>query len=90
MFQLASVVQLVRILAIMRVVVFESQMICIFSNFPHQLGLLLRDFRGIVKWFGAHYNQEVSFSTAVKCKTGPQVLTSGSLDSSLTARAPSS
>jgi len=26
-------------------------------------------------WFGAHYNQEVRFSSAVKCKKGPQVLT---------------
>jgi len=28
------------------------------------------------KWFGAHYNQEVCFSSAVKCKKGPQILTS--------------
>jgi len=25
------------------------------------------DYRGMAKWFGAHYNQEVSFSSAVKC-----------------------
>jgi len=30
----------------------------------------------MAKWFGAHYNQEVRFSSAVKCKKGPQVLTS--------------
>jgi len=37
---------------------------------------LLSEYRGMVKWFGAHYNQEVRFSSAVKCKTGSQVLTS--------------
>jgi len=30
----------------------------------------------MVKWFGAQYNQEVRFSSAVKCKKEPQVLTS--------------
>jgi|GEM_PF-4579994 len=30
----------------------------------------------MAKWFGAHYNQEFRFSSAVKCKKGPQVLTS--------------
>jgi len=30
----------------------------------------------MAKWFGAHYNQEVRISSAVKCKKGPQVLTS--------------
>jgi len=30
----------------------------------------------MAKWFGAHYNQEVRFSSAVKCKKRPQVLTS--------------
>jgi len=30
----------------------------------------------MAKWFGAHYNQEVRFSSAVKCKKGSQVLTS--------------
>jgi len=30
----------------------------------------------MAKWFGAKYNQEVRFSSAVKCKKGPQVLTS--------------
>jgi len=30
----------------------------------------------MAKWIGAHYNQEVRFSSAVKCKKGPQVLTS--------------
>jgi len=28
------------------------------------------------KWFEAHYNQELRFSSAVKWKEGPQVLTS--------------
>jgi len=32
--------------------------------------------RGMSKWFGAHYNLEVRFSSVVKCKKGPQVLTS--------------
>jgi len=27
-------------------------------------------------WFGAHFNQEVRFSSGVKCKKGPKVLTS--------------
>jgi len=30
----------------------------------------------MAKWFGAHYNQEVHLSSAVKCMKGPQVLTS--------------
>jgi len=25
----------------------------------------------MASWFGAHYNQEVGFSSAVKCKKGP-------------------
>jgi len=30
----------------------------------------------MAQWFGAHYNQEVSFSSAVMLKKGPHVLTS--------------
>jgi len=30
----------------------------------------------MAKWFGAHYNQEVRFSSSVECKKGPHVLTS--------------
>jgi len=37
---------------------------------------LVSDYRGMAKWFGAHYNQEVRFSSAVWCKKGPRVLTS--------------
>jgi len=37
---------------------------------------LLRDYRGMAKWFGAQCNQEVRFSSAVKCKKGPQAITS--------------
>jgi len=33
---------------------------------------LLSDYKA--KWFEAHYNQEVHFNSAVKCKKGPQVL----------------
>jgi len=44
------------------------------ENFPYQLWLLLCDYRDMAKWFGAHYNQE--FSSTVKFKKGPQVLTS--------------
>jgi len=33
-------------------------------------------YRVMAKWFGAHCNQEVCFSSAVKCEKGPQVLTS--------------
>jgi len=36
----------------------------------------LSDYRDMAKWFGALYNQEVRFSSGVKCKKGPQVLTS--------------
>jgi len=38
--------------------------------------LVICDYRGMAKWFGAYYNQEVRFSTAVKCKKGAWVLTS--------------
>jgi len=57
---------------------FESRLKRKFSNFPHHLGLLLTDYRGMAKWFGAHYSQEVRFTSAVKCKKGkkPQILTS--------------
>jgi len=37
---------------------------------------MLSDYRGMAKWFGAHYNQEVRFSWAVMCKKGPQILIS--------------
>jgi len=37
---------------------------------------LLSDYRGMVKWLKAHYNQEDRFSSAVKCKKGPQIQTS--------------
>jgi len=30
----------------------------------------------MAKWFGAHNNEKVRFSSAVKCKKEPQVLTS--------------
>jgi len=50
---------------------FKSRLKWKFSNFPHHLWLLLSDYRGMVKWFGAHYNQEVRFSSAVKCKKRP-------------------
>jgi len=30
-------------------------------------------YRGMAKLFGAHYNQDVRFSSAVRCKKGPQV-----------------
>jgi len=46
------------------------------NMFPQHLWLLLSDFRGRAKWFGAHYNHKARFSSAVKCKKGPQVLTS--------------
>jgi len=47
-----------------------------FSNFQHYLWLLLSDYGGMDMGFGVHYNQEVRFSSAVKCKKRPQVLTS--------------
>jgi len=49
---------------------FESRLKWKFSNFRHHLWLLAE--KGMDKWFGAHYNQEVRFSSAVKCKKGPQ------------------
>jgi len=49
---------------------FESQLKWNFFIFPHHLWLLLSDYRGMAKWFGAHYNQDVRFSLAVKCKKG--------------------
>jgi len=47
-----------------------------FFNSPHHLPTLLSDYRVMAKWFGAYCDQEVRFSSAVKCKKGPQVLTS--------------
>jgi len=48
---------------------FESRLKCKFSNFPHHLLLfLLSHYKGMAKWFGDHYNQEVRFSSALKCK----------------------
>jgi len=55
---------------------FESRLKRKFSNFPHHLYLLLSDYRGMAKWFGAQYYQEVRFSSTVMYKKGPQVLTS--------------
>jgi len=38
----------------------------------------------MAKWFGAHYNQEIRFSSGVKCNNkGPQVLTSLLQDESI-------
>jgi len=37
---------------------FDSQLKCKFSDFPHHLWLLLSDYRGIAKWFVAHYDEE--------------------------------
>jgi len=33
--------------------------------------LALSDYGGMAKWFEAQYNQEVRFSSAIKCKKGP-------------------
>jgi len=35
--------------------------------------LNLSDYRGMPKWFGAHYNQEVRYRSAVKFKKGLHV-----------------
>jgi len=51
---------------------FESRLKWKFSNFPHHLRLLLSDYRGMAKCLRAHYNQEVRFSSAVKCKKDPR------------------
>jgi len=37
---------------------FESRLKWKFSNSPHHLWLLLSDYIGMAKWFGAHYNKE--------------------------------
>jgi len=55
---------------------FESRLKWNFSNFTYHLWPLLSDYRGMTNWFGGHYNQEVRFSSSVKCKKGPQVLAS--------------
>jgi len=55
---------------------FESRLKWTFSNFPHHLWPMLSDYRGMAKWFRAHYNQEVRISPAVKCMKGLEVLTS--------------
>jgi len=34
--------------------------------FPHHIWLLFSDYRGMAKWFGTHYSQEVRFSSVVK------------------------
>jgi len=47
---------------------FESRLKWKFSNFPHHLWLMLSDCRGTAKWFGAHYNQEVRFSSAISVR----------------------
>jgi len=69
----ASVVQLRRTSSIMCVVMSSSPDWS--ENFPifhiAYIWLLLSDYWGMTEWFGAHYNQEVSFSSAVKCKIGP-------------------
>jgi len=67
----ASVVQLVRT-SIMRVVM---------SSIPYWsekllIYLLLSVNTGLAKWFGSHNNKEVRLSSAVKCKKGPQFITS--------------
>jgi len=54
---------------------FESRLNWEFYDFLHHLCLLLSDYRGMAKWFGVQYYQEGCFSSAVKCKKGPQVLT---------------
>jgi len=43
----------------------ESRLKWKFSNFPQPLLLLLSEYRVMSKWFGAHYNQDVRFSSAV-------------------------
>jgi len=46
---------------------FEFRLKWKFAGFPHHPHpwLLFSDFRVMAKWFGAHYNQEVRFSSAV-------------------------
>jgi len=73
----ASEIQLVRTSSIMRVgMSWNPNWSKNISNFPNHLRILLSDYSGMAKWFGTHYNQEVRFSSAVKCKKGSLVLTS--------------
>jgi len=71
-----SVVQLVRTSYIMRVIMSSSPNWSEHFLIFHITYDSRWDYRGMAKWFGAHYNQEVRFSSAVKCKKEPQVLTS--------------
>jgi len=43
------------------------------TSYVYDLWLLLSDYREMAKWFGAHYNQEVRFSSVVKGKEGPNI-----------------
>jgi len=70
----ASVVQLVRTSPIMRVVMSLNP--DWHENFLIFHITLLSDCRGMAKWFGAHYNEEVRFRSAVKGMNGSLVLTS--------------
>jgi len=56
----------IRALSFMRVVMSSSPSELKIFYFPHHLSLFQDDYRGIAKWFGAHYNQEVRFSSVVK------------------------
>jgi len=56
---------------------FEPRLKWNFFNFPnHLLWLLQSDYWGMTKWFGAHSSRDVRFSSAVKWKKRPQVITS--------------
>jgi len=63
-----SVLQLVRISYIMRVVMSSS------PDWSENFLIFHITYNSCSKWFGARYNQEVRFSSAVKCKKGPQIL----------------
>jgi len=40
----------------------------------HKVSFVVSIYRGMIKWFGAHYNQEVRLRSAVKCKKRPRCL----------------
>jgi len=67
----ASVVQLVRTSPVMRVVMSSSpdwseHFLIFYITYDSYYGII-----GMAKWFGAHFNQEVRFYSAVNCKKDP-------------------
>jgi len=56
--------------------IFEITMPTNFNPVEHKILSIHSHFTLSLKLFGAHFKPEVRFSSAVKCKKGPQALTS--------------